>query len=645
MAWNTGLTGVHLDIASFNGPHLRVIAGPGTGKTFALMRRITRLLEEGVDPKCILAVTFTRTAASDLVEKLATLGAPGAKQVTAKTLHALSFGLLNRAGVFQQLGRFPRPLMDHEKDCLVCDLQEEFGGKREVNRLMLAFEGYWATLQIQQPGWPASEDEKAFDRALRSWLVFHQAMLIGEVVPLALDYVQQNPASPDVVSYRHVVVDEYQDLNRADQELVSMLAQGALATIVGDEDQSIYSFRYAHPEGITVYSNTHQPTHDEYLTECRRCPHIVVSMANSLIGRNLRQMPKVLEVFGENGPGAVYIVQHDTLEDEVQTLTEFVDHYLTTNPQVNAGEVLILANRRSIGNLVRDALNCLVGRNERAWSAQSFYFEDALKPEKASESFALLTLLVNPEDRPALRYWLGECRSDSRRVPYARLRSHCESTNMPIFNALQALRDGTLNLPHSTPLLSRYAMLRQRLAELATLKLSDLVDMLFPLNDSNVAALRQVALSVLDSTETAAELLVKLSDDITQPELPGPQDGLVRIMSLHKSKGLTARLVIMAGCVNGVIPSIDFDSPIAEQAKQREEQRRLFFVGITRATESLVLSSAIRIPTARALKMGITVGRRSGNLTYLQASEYLAELGSAAPAPVKADRWRRSIGF
>src|SRR5277367_463307 len=122
MPLNTNLAGTPLNIAAYPGQQLRVVAGPGTGKTYALMRRVARLLEEGVQPQRILAVSFTRTAATDLVHKLAQLGSPGADQVAAKTLHSLSFGLLSRNAVFQLLARVPRPLMDHELDTMVCDL-------------------------------------------------------------------------------------------------------------------------------------------------------------------------------------------------------------------------------------------------------------------------------------------------------------------------------------------------------------------------------------------------------------------------------------------------------------------------------------------------------------------------------------------
>src|SRR5580658_9111735 len=119
MPWNTGLQGTPLNIAAYPGTPLRVVAGPGTGKTYALMRRVARLLEQHVQPNRILAVTFTRTAAKDLVDKLGALGVPGAEDVSAKTLHSLSFGLLSRNAVFQMLNRVARPLMAHEQDTMI----------------------------------------------------------------------------------------------------------------------------------------------------------------------------------------------------------------------------------------------------------------------------------------------------------------------------------------------------------------------------------------------------------------------------------------------------------------------------------------------------------------------------------------------
>ena len=110
-------------------------------------------------------------------------------------------------------------------------------------------------------------------------------MLIGEVVPEALKYLRQNPTVQVLTRYKHVLVDEYQDLNRADQAVIDLLSNEN-AVIIGDENQSIYRFRHAHPEGILEYGTTHANTIDQDLDECRRCPRRVVELANCLIMNN-----------------------------------------------------------------------------------------------------------------------------------------------------------------------------------------------------------------------------------------------------------------------------------------------------------------------------------------------------------------------
>jgi len=645
MPWNTNLHGTALNIAAYAGAQLRVVAGPGTGKTYALMRRVARLLEQNVQPDRVLAVSFTRTAANDLVHKLAQLGVPGADQVSAKTLHSLSFGLLSRNAVFQMLGRVPRPLMAHEQDTMVCDLAPQFGGKREVNKLAEAFEAYWARLQHHVPGWPSDPLEQAFDHALKSWLTFHKAMLVGEVVPLALDFILQNPGHPDIPVYEHVLVDEYQDLNKADQALIDAISGNAAVTVIGDEDQSIYSFRHAHPEGIYEYPNTHAGTHDELLNECRRCPQRVVAIANSLIGHNPRLVPKVLAPHAPNGQGNIYVVQHHSIAEEIQTIAEYIDWYLQQNPGVPAGEVLVLSSRRQIGNGIRDSLNDIAQQNHRAWVAQSFYFEDVLSSDQAADGFALLTMLVDPHDAPSLRYWLGEHKPDCREAPYRRLRDHCEQSGQSPKAALQAVADGKLKIAYTASLVPRFTDFNQRLAGLAALDIPGLIDALFPDANSETASIRQTALVVAPTVATTKEFLDEIRAVIMQPELPGSQGNSVRIMSLYKSKGLTARLVIIAGCVGGILPTVDGAEPQAEQERQRQEQRRLFYVGITRATETLVLNSSTRMPLKLAYKMRMPLLAQQGGDAILQASPFLAELGPNAPAVILGGAWRQQLGF
>jgi superfamily I DNA/RNA helicase len=178
-----------------------------------------------------------------------------------------------------------------------------------------------------------------------------------------------------------------------------------------------------------------------------------------------------------------------------------------------------------------------------------------------------------------------------------------------------------------------------------SLDIPQLVDALFPDSNLDVAAVRQAALLVSPNVQSFSELLAELRTDIIQPELPGTQGPSVRIMSLHKSKGLTARLVIIAGCVSGILPSIDLAAPLMEQNRQRSEQRRLFYVGITRSTETLVLSSAVHMPYGQAMQMRMPVIQGGHGVAILQASPFLAELGPHAPNPIDGNTWRANLNF
>jgi DNA helicase II / ATP-dependent DNA helicase PcrA len=297
MIWDTDLTGTYLEIAESTSTRIRVMAGPGTGKTFAMKRRIARLLEaENVPPNRILAVTFTRTAAADLKHELHDMNIPGCQSIRAGTLHAFCFHLLRKNEVFEFLERVPRGLISFDKskiyrfeiEPLIQDISAlaHFGTKREITRRIRAFEADWARLQHEQPGWPVNPIDQAFHLHLTNWLRFHRGMLIGELVPAALHYLRNNPASPALATYDHVIVDEYQDLNRAEQELLDVLARNKCLSIVGDIDQSIYQFRYAHPEGIVDFNNRHENVADYELHECRRCREAIVTVADNVILRN-----------------------------------------------------------------------------------------------------------------------------------------------------------------------------------------------------------------------------------------------------------------------------------------------------------------------------------------------------------------------
>jgi DNA helicase II / ATP-dependent DNA helicase PcrA len=119
---------------------------------------------------------------------------------------------------------------------------------KDRRRLVSAFEAAWARQQTDEPGQPVPGLDQAFQNAFLGSLRWHKAMLVGEVVPIALSYLRNNPQASERRGYDHVLVDEYQDLNRAEQEVLNKLSAEANLAVIGDDDQSIYAFKWANPE-------------------------------------------------------------------------------------------------------------------------------------------------------------------------------------------------------------------------------------------------------------------------------------------------------------------------------------------------------------------------------------------------------------
>jgi DNA helicase-2/ATP-dependent DNA helicase PcrA len=405
-------------------------------------------------------------------------------------------------------------------------------------------------------------------------------MLLEELVPETLGFLYDNPASPHRPSFDHVIVDEYQDLNRAEQVLLDEFVGDGALTVIGYEDQSIYSFKHAHLDGISKFDQTHHGTHDESLDYCRRCPRIIVGMANSLISNNISRSNRRLEPFESNPEGEVYIVQWPSMDNEADGLATFVAQRIREG-KVEPGQVLILAPRRQFGYKIRDALSI------RGVDAHSFFHEEALHGDSkkaescaAQESLALLTLLAHPNDNVALRCWCGFGSPSLRRGAWAKLRQHAETTELSPRTVLEQLTDGKLDLPHTKGIIDRFQLLQERLVALDGVLGAELIDSLFTTNESWAEPLRSLAQSLSEEGQPV-ELLDLIQRGVTQPELPMDVD-YVRVMSLYKSKGLTADLVIVVGCIDGVIPFITQNVTAEERECELEEQRRLFYVAITR---------------------------------------------------------------
>jgi DNA helicase-2/ATP-dependent DNA helicase PcrA len=641
MAWSDGLSvgTATYNIAADTNPRIRVLAGPGTGKSFAMKRRVARLLESGVAPGQILPVTFTRVAAQDLHRELVSMGVPGCASLKAYTLHSLALGMLMRNSVLASTGRVPRPLNRFEADAMTCDLMGAHGGKKAARSLQQAYESAWARLNHSVPGYAPTPQELSFETDLIAWLRFHAAMLIGEVVPQLYRYLSANPAAPERQEFGHILVDEYQDLNKAEQSVIELLSGLANVCIVGDDDQSIYSFKYAHPVGIRDWVKANPGAADIALLDCHRCPSTVVNMANALIAHNtLRPVPRNLVPLASKGAGDVRIWQFANLVDEVAGVASEVENMVASG--VPPGEILILAQSRAVGNPIYEALL------SKGIPTESEYTESELEKEESQWAFALLKLFADRNDRVALRWLVGFSGNNFHASGYARVRAHCETSGLSPWEAFVQLQSGLLKLPHTKSITKAFSEVQAELVKLDALpNISSAIDSLFPAGKAETSELRRISLELLanDPAITAKGLVEELVAEITQPEIP-TQVTVVRVMSLHKSKGLSSPVTFIAGCVNGLLPRSPSDTLTpAEATEYAEEQRRLFFVGITRVKADppngkvgkLTISYSTMMPMADALQAGITPAHVSYGVAHLHASNFISDMAPAAPAAIK----------
>lgn len=332
-----------------------------------------------------------------------------------------------------------------------------------------------------------------------------------------------------------------------------------------------------------------------------------------------------------NQDGLISIVQWRDMEHEAAGLANYVQS-LIAHHGYDAGDILIMTPRRPLGYGIRD---CLSGANV---PAHSFFNEEPLEHAAAQRAFAILSLIADPEDRVALRWWLGNGSTSGRAAQYQKLRGYCEQHEASPKEVLDSLVAETLRLPGTSQLVDKYRELQDVLQHTVALGINDVVDYIIPDGQDELSMLRKAALEALPDAENIGDVHGKVRSLIAQPEIPEQTD-FVRVMSLHKAKGLTSKVAIVAGCIQGLIPTVDRDESQERQAAALEEQRRLFYVAITRCTDILVLSSAIRIQSDVAHRNRVLFRGSGRGLVNVLASQFIGEFGPSVPQPVFGDDW------
>jgi DNA helicase-2/ATP-dependent DNA helicase PcrA len=528
-----------------DGPML-VLAGPGTGKTATLVARYARLVREDVEPGAILSITFTRMAAEQLKTRIGRITGQSPKEIAAGTFHAFCRTLLRRfPSRFGELSR--RRLVDESEQLAILrnlgnawmDGEEHLLG--EISRLKdgLITPDRQAELAEMAPrakkdaAFRLAEAYAAYERHLREANLVDFGDLIMAVVEAMKD---PNFARALSGRFRYLMVDEYQDINLAQHELINgLLSAHRNLWAVGDDDQALYGWRGSDVRFILDFQRNYPGTKLVRLVRNYRSTSVIIKAANGLIANNRERLGKELISQSGAGNGAP------------------IDIRSFATPAHEAGWIA-----RTARNLIEAGMPppqiAVLGRVGHHLTEIERAFEREMIPVDlagVSRFWALPEIKIGLR---AIARMTGEMMSEyGDRIPvWLEDKIGSEVRGLPFHRAAARVCDVLLRNPPGRATPERKDEWRCALEQLK----------------DEVTACR-----------TADELRRRIRDSFAEKE---SEAGAVRISSIHAAKGLEWRVVFLAGCEADLLPH--------KKSEDLEEERRLAFVAVTRAKESLFVS-------------------------------------------------------
>jgi superfamily I DNA/RNA helicase len=308
-------------------------------------------------------------------------------------------------------------------------------------------------------------------------------------------------------------------------------------------------------------------------------------------------------------------------------------------------DILVLTGRDTNGDRIRTALLA------RGIDAKSYFDQKAVDNDAANSALAFLRLVDNPDDAPALRLLLGAGSDTGRSAAYRKVIEVSRDERQTPAVVVERLSSGE-RLLKAPSLVACYNDAMERLPQLRLMDLPLLVAELMPGDVPDLADLRAIAVAALPGATSTSDFVKRVVVGVTQDEPPEHPD-FVRVMSFHKSKGLTARSVHIVSAIAGIIPSDRAQWPdVAAMEAEEAEGRRLFYVAVTRAADSLVISWYSATTFQRARRDAITTRqprtphpRRGNSLEATFPSRFISELGASAPAPITGQAWLAARGI
>ena len=604
-------------VEAIGGPVL-ILAGPGSGKTRVIAHRVAYLIRVcGVNPRRIMAVTFTNKAAREMKERLHRLVSGSVEELTLGTFHAIGARILrmdgNAIGVDSHFVIYDK---EDQTSLIKRGIQEVGLDPKQYAPQAIASAITAAKSKMLSPGDYRQRSHSYFDEVVERVYERYQ-QLLGESNALDFDdllmkVVQLFTKSPDALyryqeRYLHVQVDEFQDTNLVQYELIKQLSgKYRNICVVGDPDQSIYSWRSADLRNILSFEKDYPEAKVILLEQNYRSTKMILETASHIISANQQRKPKDLWTDNELGE-IITVVETYSEQEEAQFVVNEIEH-LVSQGGVKLGDCAVMYRTNAQSRALEEAF-VRYGTPYKLVAGTRFYERREIK-----DIIAYLRFAQNHYDSVSLSRIINVPGRGIGQQTLAKLSSWAKSMGVPEYEALKLMTKPKGNEAHKHPFSPHIAkalvtfinLIEGLMARRQELNLVDLFDLVV-----EHSGYKQYILSGVDGEERWENILELRTVAQEYRHLKPPEglaaflegvtlvsdvDGLdervdtVTLITLHQAKGLEFPIVFIVGMEDGILPHFkSFDDPA-----QMEEERRLCYVGVTRAKHKVYLVRAFR---------------------------------------------------